>query len=77
MERLQSIPLSEPLIIVATGKYVGEGFADYRMPFYDAFRVFHIPELEHEDLADILPILSFYCIISGNPYFFSSHLCKR
>lgn len=28
MERLQSIPLSEPLIIVATGKYVGEGF-DY------------------------------------------------
>lgn len=28
MERLQSIPLSEPLIIVATGKYVDEGF-DY------------------------------------------------
>ena len=28
MEYLQSIPLSEPLIIVATGKYVGEGF-DY------------------------------------------------
>ena len=37
----------------STGLY--EGFADYRMPFYDAFRVFHIPELEHEDLADILP----------------------
>ena len=28
MEHLQSIPSSEPLIIVATGKYVGEGF-DY------------------------------------------------
>ena len=28
MEQLQSIPSSEPLIIVATGKYVGEGF-DY------------------------------------------------
>lgn len=41
------------LIATSTGLY--EGFADYRMPFYDAFRVFHIPELEHEDLADILP----------------------
>ena len=40
------------LIATSTGLY--EGFADYRMPFYDAFRVFHIPELEHEDLADIL-----------------------
>ena len=28
MENLQSIPLAEPLVIVATGKYVGEGF-DY------------------------------------------------
>ena len=28
MEQLQSIPLSEPLVIVGTGKYVGEGF-DY------------------------------------------------
>ncbi len=28
MEHLQSIPSSEPLVIVATGKYVGEGF-DY------------------------------------------------
>lgn len=28
MEQLQSIPPSEPLVIVATGKYVGEGF-DY------------------------------------------------
>ena len=28
MEYLQNIPLSEPLVIVATGKYVGEGF-DY------------------------------------------------
>lgn len=26
MERLQEIPESEPLVIVATGKYVGEGF---------------------------------------------------
>ena len=41
------------LIATSTGLY--DGFADYRMPFYDAFRVFHIPELEHEDLADILP----------------------
>ena len=28
MELLQSVPVSEPLVIVATGKYVGEGF-DY------------------------------------------------
>ena len=28
MEYLQNMPLSEPLVIVATGKYVGEGF-DY------------------------------------------------
>ena len=28
MEYLQNIPISEPLVIVATGKYVGEGF-DY------------------------------------------------
>ena len=28
MEQLQSIPSSEPLVIIATGKYVGEGF-DY------------------------------------------------
>lgn len=28
MERLQNVPTSEPLVIVATGKYVGEGF-DY------------------------------------------------
>ena len=41
------------LIATSTGLY--DDFADYRMPFYDAFRVFHIPELEHEDLADILP----------------------
>ena len=41
------------LIATSTGLY--EGFSDYRMPFYDAFRVFHIPELEYEDLADILP----------------------
>jgi hypothetical protein len=41
------------LIATSTGLY--DGFADYRMPFYDAFRVLHIPELEHEDLADILP----------------------
>ena len=41
------------LIATSTGLY--EGFSDYRMPFYDAFRVFHIPELEQEDLADILP----------------------
>ena len=41
------------LIATSTGLY--DGFADYRMSFYDAFRVFHIPELEHEDLADILP----------------------
>ena len=41
------------LIATSTGLY--EGFSDYRMPFYDAFRVIHIPELEYEDLADILP----------------------
>ena len=41
------------LIATSTGLY--EGFSDYRMPFYDAFRLIHIPELEYEDLADILP----------------------
>lgn len=43
------------LMLIATSTGLYDGFADYRMPFYDAFRVFHIPELEHEDLADILP----------------------
>ena len=42
-------------MLIATSTELYDGFADYRMPFYDAFRVFHIPELEHEDLADILP----------------------
>ena len=45
------------LIATSTGLY--EGFSDYRMPFYDAFRVFHIPELEYEDLADILPKMEY------------------
>ena len=43
------------LMLIATSTGLYDGFADYRMPFYDAFRVIHIPELEHEDLADILP----------------------
>ena len=42
-------------MLIATSTRLYEGFSDYRMPFYDAFRVFHIPELVYEDLADILP----------------------
>lgn len=45
------------LIATSTGLY--DGFSDYRMPFYDAFRVFHIPEIEHEDLAEILPMMDY------------------
>ena len=41
------------LIATSTGLY--KGFSDYRTPFYDAFRVLHIPQLEDEDLACILP----------------------
>ncbi len=40
------------LIATSTGLY--EGFTDYRVPFYDAFRVLHIPQLEQDDIAEIL-----------------------
>lgn len=41
------------LIATSTGLY--EGFSDYRAPFYDAFRVLHIPQLQKDDLAGLLP----------------------
>ena len=40
------------LIATSTGLY--EGFSDYRAPFYDAFRVLHIPQLTQNDIAEIL-----------------------
>ena len=40
------------LIATSTGLY--EGFSDYRAPFYDAFRVLHIPQLTQDDIAEIL-----------------------
>ena len=40
------------LIATSTGLY--EGFLDYRAPFYDAFRVLHIPQLAQDDIAEIL-----------------------
>ena len=40
------------LIATSTGLY--EGFSDYRAPFYDAFRVQHIPQLAQDDIAEIL-----------------------
>ena len=40
------------LIATSTGLY--DGFSDYRAPFYDAFRVLHIPRLEQDDVAEIL-----------------------
>ena len=40
------------LIATSTGLY--EGFSDYRAPFYDAFRVLHIPQLAQDDIAEIL-----------------------
>ena len=40
------------LITTSTGLY--EGFSDYRAPFYDAFRVLHIPQLAQDDIAEIL-----------------------
>ena len=40
------------LIATSTGLY--EGFSDYRAPFYDAFRVLHIPQLAQNDVAEIL-----------------------
>lgn len=30
------------------------GFTDYKAPFYDAFRVFHIPELTSTDIEDLV-----------------------
>ena len=40
------------LIVTSTGLY--EGFSDYRAPFYDAFRVLHVPQLAQDDIAEIL-----------------------
>ena len=40
------------LIATSTGLY--KGFSDYRAPFYDAFRVLHIPQLAQDDIAEIL-----------------------
>ena len=40
------------LIATSTGLY--EGFSDYRAPFYDAFRVLHVPQLAQDDIAEIL-----------------------
>ena len=54
------------LIATSTGLY--EGFSDYRMPFYDAFRVFHIPELEYEDLADVLPKKEYEKVKNDKPF---------
>ena len=42
-------------MLIATSTGIYKGFSDYRTPFYDAFRVFHIPQLEDEDLVQILP----------------------
>lgn len=42
-------------MLIATSTGIYKGFSDYRAPFYDAFRVFHIPQLEDEDLIQILP----------------------
>lgn len=39
--------------LVATSTGIFEGFTDYRKPFYDAFMVFHLPELTNvESLFD-------------------------
>lgn len=56
------------LIATSTGLY--EGFSDYRAPFYDAFRIFHLPSLEKEDYADILP-MEVYDWVKGNEDFLS------
>ena len=42
-------------MLIATSTGIYKGFSDYRTPFYDAFRVFHIPQLEDKDLVQILP----------------------
>lgn len=42
-------------MLIATSTGVYNGFDDYRAPFYDAFRVLYIPELEAGDLVDLLP----------------------
>jgi len=42
-------------MLIATSTGIYKGFSDYRAPFYDAFRVLHIPQLEDEDLVQILP----------------------
>lgn len=48
------------LIATSTGLY--DGFADYRMPFYDAFRVFHIPELETKGVMSLTRSMTIFCI---------------
>ena len=40
------------MIGTTTGLY--KGFSDYRTPFYDAFKIFHLEELEKADLTQIL-----------------------
>lgn len=41
-------------MLIATSTGVYDGFNDYRAPFYDAFRVMFIPELEEDDLKVLL-----------------------
>lgn len=54
------------LIATSTGLY--EGFSDYRAPFYDAFRVLHIPPLQKEDIAKIFSADSYIKVIDTEEF---------
>lgn len=49
-------------MLIATSTGVYEGFTDYRAPLYDAFRVFHVPQLENGDLPSLLPEDVYRCV---------------
>lgn len=55
-------------ILIATSTALYEGFSDYRAPFYDAFRVFHIPQLQKDDLAGLLPADAYMKVMDDKEY---------
>lgn len=40
--------------LIASCRGLPAGFTDYKAPFYDAFRVFHIPELSLDDIEHLV-----------------------
>lgn len=61
-------------MLIATSTDLYEGFSDYRTPFYDAFRVLHIPALEMDDFAELLSA-EVYSKVKGHVEF--HHLASK